>query len=884
MGFLSPSLTKVILFLTFLVVYNIVSIVVMTPIIPRFQEKVIGTYPNPTKTYNPSSTLLDTFTISLLSLLLSLLSLYQSYHCSKIHKQKSSAHPHINPIHRNGERKTREEIEEDALDESFVPWAKRYTKRYSFPTEMVCIAQGLLIIVKCFARLNLEIILLREEEAYHPVFWLSLLFSGIACVVVYLYLETCGALLSEFGELSRSQRVGDGDNDDVDLNMTGDLEQPLLQGQDNGHITAETDYKASFKDLLMLFYPDVSYILVAFFFLVLAAVTQVLIPRYTGNILDLLTHINPNDYKDTDILSIPGFVSTIKKLIVAGIFCGIFSGLRDCIFSYLYARCVVRLRVLLMDSLLIQDIGFFDTTKTGDISSRLNSDTMVAAGQIPTNLNVFLRSLVTGIGVLIYMVILSWQLTLLAFISVPAVVILSKWFGSFIRTISKVMQKKLADGNSISESVLGSMSTVRSLGAESTAMGEFHGLMDKYMELALRNAIAYFAYSSITSQLPQLVMAAVLFYGGLLVLTNGDNHMTSGELVSFVVYLQTLTNAFNTIGWVFSSLARAAGAFDKVLELISRNPKRSSPLQQQQQQQQEEEQQQQCTDSVLAEGRVEKFRSTGMRPTECNGEITLNNVVMSYPARPDRAIMKGISLQVPPGKVAAIVGLSGGGKSSIISLVQNLYEATTGKVCIDGWNVQDLCPDWSSQNVAVVSQEPTLFARSIYNNIIFGLEGTEHEPSKKEVEEAARLANIASFIESLPMKYDTYVGERGIQLSGGQKQRIAIARALVRKPRILLLDEATSALDADSEACVQEAIDAMIAKDRAKEQGRTSSAMTVIIIAHRLSTVQNADIIFVLEDGKVVEKGSHENLLETPEGPYSNLVRRQIEAQSACVM
>jgi len=734
---------------------------------------------------------------------------------------------------------------------------------------------------------------LKEEVAHHPAFWLSLLFSGVACVVSNFYLERCGMLLSEIGE-SKRMRVDDeedGDEEIVgDLRSSGDLEEPLLSGDgsdaDEGRslnddkkkmaeggtgidgkaasdITSDATYKAGIKDLLSLCYPDLKYLLLAFVSLILAAITQVLIPRYTGNILDSLANISSDDYDD--IWSVPGFVPTMKKLIAVSILCGIFSGIRGSIFTYIGARSIVRLRVLLMDSLLSQDIGFFDTTKTGDITSRLSSDTTVVGDQILYNVNVFLRSVVTAIGVLIFMTILSWQLTLLAFVSVPLIVVLSRWYGNFVRSLSKLMQKKLADGNSVSEAALGSMSTVRMLGAENVEMQEFQTCMDKYTGLAFRSSIAYVGFSFCLTSLPQLVTAVVLFYGGLLILTDGDNHMTSGELVSFLLYLSSLTDAFNSIGYIFSSLTQAVGAADKVFELINRKAKRTTP----QQQSPTEEQRQ-----------VEKFRSAGMRPTECSGEITLNNVVMFYPSRPANKILDGLTLRVPPGAVAALVGPSGGGKSSVISLAQNLYEATSGDVCIDGRKVQDLCPNWLSSTVAVVSQEPTLFARSIYRNIIFGLEGTENEPSREEVEEAARLANAASFIDSLPMKYDTYVGERGVQLSGGQKQRIAIARALVRKPRILLLDEATSALDAESEASVQEAIDAMISRSRVNDQGGSSSAMTVLIVAHRLSTVRNADVIFVLDSGKVIESGSHDDLLENTEGPYSNLVSRQIKAQN----
>jgi len=895
-----PALARVGFFLTFLVGYLVASFVLMTPLIPGFQEKEDGTtYSDP---YSLSSTLLDLFLISTLSILSALLSLCRSYRCSTLHKLSTTAYPHIDPIHRSGELKSRDEIEEDALEESFLPWFLRYITRYSFPTEVLCVLQGVLIVAKCLARLNVEIAFLKGQQPQHPVFWLSLLGAGVACVVLNFRLERWGVALSEIGEWRR-QRAYEQDTDDVSYaDSAGDLEEPLLaeldktddrytsdgevsydnkkknvkgdvmEGKVTSDIGADPVYKAGLKDLLAICWPDLSYLVLAFIFLLLAAVSQILIPKYVGNILDSLVHVKPGQYDD--IWDVPGFMDTIKKLILVALLCGVFSGLRGSVFTYVGARVNVRLRVLLMDSLLSQDIGFFDTTKTGDITSRLSSDTILVGDQVTFNINVFLRSVVQALGVLIFMTFLSWQLTLLAFISVPAIVVLSRWYGEFVRSLSKLMQKKLADGNSVSEAALGSMSTLRSFGAESMEMNEFRECMDSYLGLARRSAIAYIGYSSCSTSLPQLVTAIVLFYGGLLILIP-DPPLTSGELVSFLLYLSSLTDAFNSIGYIFSSLTQAVGAADKVFELINRKPKR--------------------TDPALTGGtgtgatgtqaekkhRVDQFRSAGMRPAKCSGEITLNSVVMSYPSRPGQTVLDGLTLRVPPGAVAALVGPSGGGKSSVISLVQNLYETTSGDVCIDGRRVQDLCPDWLCQNVAVVSQEPTLFARSIYRNIIFGLEGTDNEPTKEEVEEAARLADAASFIEKLPMKYDTYVGERGVQLSGGQKQRIAIARALVRKPRILLLDEATSALDAESEASVQEAIDAMILRDRGNEQEGSLSAMTIIIVAHRLSTVRNADIIFVLDSGKVVERGAHDKLVENINGPYYNLVCRQVKAQNA---
>jgi len=353
-------------------------------------------------------------------------------------------------------------------------------------------------------------------------------------------------------------------------------------------------------------------------------------------------------------------------------------------------------------------------------------------------------------------------------------------------------------------------------------------------------------------------------------MSNGKDHITSCQLVTFLLYLTSLSDAFNSIGYIFSSLTQAVGAADKIFELMNRKPKRASLSD---------------PDNLDSEQgtsvyRTEAFRGEGAQPYKCNGEVSLSNVHMYYPSRPDRKVLNGMDLIAPPGAIVALVGASGGGKSSIVSLVQNLYEPCNGEVCIDGRNVQTLCPEWMTKYISVVSQEPTLFARSIRRNIMYGLESTDLEPSLEEIKNAARLSNASTFIDALPMQYETDVGERGVQLSGGQKQRIAIARALVRKPRILLLDEATSALDADSEASVQEAIDTMLLASKQGVDESLQSSMTVIVIAHRLSTIRNADVIHVVEAGKIVESGSHDDLIQNSKGAYFNLIGRQIKAQS----
>ncbi len=852
---------------------------------------------------------MDLFTLSTLTIISTIVSLYKSYQCDDLHNKKSNPYPYIDPYHPSGTKKSREEIEQEALEEPCGPWFKRYISRYTFLTECLATSMGFLIVVKCLARLNVEIGVKDEVDAQHPVYWIDLLVCAISSTVICFMTEKVCVRLSDLGFAKRQRREdrrrGAPTSMEDSLEQVLEMEEPLLDHVDmeeplisngnadseNGNndsgaaaagvatnpdgtavsdITADAHYKAGLKDLMSVCRDDLPLFAIAFVFLILAAIAQVLVPKYTGNMLDIISNISPDMVRNGNIWDIPGFLDNMWKLVAAATFGGLFSGMRGSIFTLVGGRVNVRLRTLLMDSLLAQDIGFFDVTKTGDISSRLSSDTTLVGDQVTLNVNVFLRSLVQAIGVLIFMAMLSWQLTMLAFISVPVVAMLSRVYGNFIRSMTKLLQKKLADGNSISEAALSSMTTVRALGAENTEMKEFRKFMDEYLHLNMKGAVAYLGYATMVTSLPQLVTAVVLFYGAMLVMSNGN--MTSGQLVSFLLYLSSLSDAFNSLGYIFASLTQAVGAADKVFELINRKPRRTPPSV-------SDNDGTCCVDGLgHFDSQIVKFRGSGVKPTTCSGEVTFDRVSMYYPARPQRKILNEMSLFVPPGNVAALVGASGGGKSSIVSLIQNLYQIDSGDVFVDGIKIQDLSPDWLSANVAVVSQEPTLFARSVRRNIAYGLEGTDREPTMEEIEEAARLANASSFIEGLPQGYETDVGERGVQLSGGQKQRIAIARALVRKPRILLLDEATSALDAESEAMVQEAIDNMISKDRLREGDSSASSMTVIIVAHRLSTVRNADIIFVVDKGQVVESGTHDDLIQNEDGCYTNLISRQMKA------
>lgn len=277
------------------------------------------------------------------------------------------------------------------------------------------------------------------------------------------------------------------------------------------------------------------------------------------------------------------------------------------------------------------------------------------------------------------------------------------------------------------------------------------------------------------------IVMDTVFYGGLMV-RNED--ITSGQLVSFLLYLQSLSDAIASIGWVFGSLTQAVGAADKVFELLNRQPRMTPPSTTTRLI--EPERNTLAHNLQLGTFRTTRQRLQGIVPEVVRGEIEFKGVTLYYPSRPQKRVLNGISFKVKPGSIVALVGESGGGKSSVISLLLHHYEHQSGRILFDGVDMHELQSAWLCQNVSIVSQEPTLFGRSIKRNIIYGLEGSDLEPTQEEIEDAARLANADSFIQSMPQKYDTEVGERGVQLSGGQKQRIAIARALVRKPRVLL--------------------------------------------------------------------------------------------------
>ncbi|XP_029019326.1 ATP-binding cassette sub-family B member 9 isoform X2 [Betta splendens] len=472
-------------------------------------------------------------------------------------------------------------------------------------------------------------------------------------------------------------------------------------------------------------------------------------------------------------------------------------GARGGVFTLTFARLNLRLRNLLFRTLMVQEIGFFDKNHTGDILSRLSADTTQ----------------------------ISWKLTVVFLMGFPFVLLISSFYGEYYKKLSKEVQTSLAEANKVAEETISSMRTVRSFANECGEASSYHTKLLVMFQLNKKQAFAYACYmwSSCFSEL--VLQIAILYYGGYLVVSS---QIVTGDLIAFFIYLLDLGESLESIASVYTGLMQGVGAAEKVFEYVDRKPKHPA-------------------DGTNA-------------PDTCTGLVEFKDITFAYPTRPDIDVLKGVSFSLRPGEVTALVGPSGSGKSSCVNLLENFYLPHQGQVLLDGKPVNTFSNEYLHSKVALVGQEPVLFARTVEENITYGLTDIPIET----VVQAAIKANAHDFITSLPNGYKTCVGEKGTQLSGGQKQRVAIARALIRNPRVLILDEATSALDAESEHIVQQALNNIM-----KEH-------TVLVIAHRLSTVENADNIIVIDKGCVTEQGSHSQLMAN-RGLYCKLVQRQIQ-------
>ncbi|XP_056139117.1 ATP-binding cassette sub-family B member 9 [Lampris incognitus] len=576
----------------------------------------------------------------------------------------------------------------------------------------------------------------------------------------------------------------------------------------------KTSSGATVGRLLMYCSKDVWLLCVAFLFLIISAVCEAFIPYYTGKAIDgIVVH-----------KSMEHFTKPLITLSVLALASSIAVGVRGGVFTLTFARLNLRLRNLLFRSLMKQEIGFFDANHTGDITSRLTADTTQVSDLISQNVNIFSRSMIKGVGFFIFMFGMSWKLTLVTIMGFPFIGIISKVYGEYYKRLTKEVQTAFAEANKVAEETISAMRTVRSFANEDREADSYYARLMVIFQLNKKQALAYACYmwSSCISELA--LQTAVLYYGGHLVVTG---QMSGGTLISFVIYELELGECLESISSVYTGLMQGVGAAEKVFEYLDREPKH--PL-----------------DGKEA-------------PDTCTGLVEFKDITFAYPTRPETDILKGVSFILRPGEVTALVGPSGSGKSSCVGLLENFYPPQKGQVLMGGRPVHTYQHNYLHSKVSLVGQEPVLFARTVEENITYGLVDV---PMEAVVQSAAK-ANAHDFITSLTKGYDTGVGEKGTQLSGGQKQRVAIARALIRNPRVLILDEATSALDAESEHIVQQALNNVMREH------------TVLVIAHRLSTVEKADNIIVIDKGCVVEQGTHSQLMAYG-GLYNKLVQRQI--------
>lgn len=516
----------------------------------------------------------------------------------------------------------------------------------------------------------------------------------------------------------------------------------------------------------------------------------------------------------------------LAALLALGVFAiqSVTSALRYYFFTLAGEKTVKRLRAQLFSQIMGQDITFFDKQKTGELLGRLSSDTAVLQNALSVNISMLVRALVQALGGLVMLFLTSTKLTVFILIIIPPLGFLAARFGKKVKAISKKAQDALAVSSGVAEEGIAGVRTVKAFAQEDFETTRYLQRLEASFSLSKEKISVVAKFTNMVSLVGLSAVVFIVWYGGNLVI---KGEMSVGTLTSFLLYVITVAFSVGMLGSLWTDFMSAFGASGRIFELLEK------PVE----------------EVHIGKSKIEK------------GAIQFNDVHFSYPARPDFPVLKGVSFSVAPHETVAIVGSSGAGKSTIVQLLMAFYQTENGSILIDELDTRSYSIQGLRESIGLVSQEPILVSESLFENIRYG----KPEATYEEVLDASKKAFAHDFITGFPDGYETLVGERGVQLSGGQKQRVAIARALLKNPRILILDEATSALDAESEHLVQKALEDQIGK------------RATLIIAHRLSTVKRADKILVMQEGKVVQVGTHAELFKQENGLYHKLVERQFE-------
>ncbi|MCC7071289.1 MAG: ATP-binding cassette domain-containing protein [Deltaproteobacteria bacterium] len=558
----------------------------------------------------------------------------------------------------------------------------------------------------------------------------------------------------------------------------------------------------------------------------LAAATVVLL---LGSGLSLVYPQAARRAIDASIASLPVTTLDLLALGIAVVFL-VSAGatwLRHYLMSWLGERVVADLRARVYRRLLEQPLSFFHERPSGELTGRLAADVATVQGIVSGELSTAMRELVTLIGGLVLLFFESWRLTFATLAIVPPLIALAFIFGRRIRTMSRAVQDKLAESSAQAQEAVSAIATVQAFRREPREVSDYGARVDDFFRAAVHLASWRGLFIATMTLAGSLSLATLLWLGGRAIIAGT---MTAGDLTAFLMYSSMVGFSLGGLASLWGSLQSAAGATARLFEILDRVPEVRDP-----------------------------DEPAPMPPAR--GTVQFERVSFAYPARRDARVLDDVSLEIGAGETLAIVGRSGAGKSTLASLLYRFFDVDEGRVLVDGVDVRHARLAELRGRLAIVAQEPVLFSGTIADNIAYARPAA----SAEEIERAARLAHAHEFVSAFPEAYATRIGERGVKLSGGQRQRVAIARALLADPRILILDEATSSLDGESEALVHEALQTLM-------RGRTT-----LVIAHRLSTVKDADRIVVLDAGRIVDVGSHDALVARP-GIYRTLVEHQLVA------
>ena len=575
----------------------------------------------------------------------------------------------------------------------------------------------------------------------------------------------------------------------------------------------------NFKRLFKLLTPYRSAVILGSLFLVLVTAINLAIPLFVKQLVDVV-----EVEKDLDLLNQMAWTIALLFLLQM-----LFSTAHNYLYDITEKRVITDLRKIIFNHLHTLSTSFFVKRRTGEIMSRMSNDVTTIEGVITDVPATLLQQSIRLVGGIIIVIVMNWKLTFMILVLAPVMVLFAKTFGKKLKNLSREIQDKLATSTTIIEENISGMPLIKSFVRQTQEIARFDDAVEDSFQSAKKRVKISAFFGPMIGFIAFVTALALLWYGGREVIAGT---LSPGEMVAFILYAIIIAGPMGSFARLYTRIQEGLGASERIFEILD------------------------------TESEVQDAPNAAPMPSIA-GKVEIKNLHFHY--REDQAVLKGLTFSVEPGEMVALVGPSGAGKTTLVQLLHRFYDPVSGEILVDGKNIRDVQMSSYWQQIGLVPQETLLFGGTIEENIRFAKEGATMD----EIQDAARAANADTFINECPDGYQTIVGEKGIRLSAGQRQRIAIARAILKNPRLLILDEATSSLDNESEKLIQEALERLM-------QGKTS-----FVIAHRLSTIHNADKILVLDKGQIVETGTHQELMEQ-KGLYQylyNLKALQIESE-----